>query len=205
MPTTRVRPTAADPASESPTMINSEVRELVARAQAGDAEAFGLIYDRYVDVVFRFVSRRVEVLQVAEDLTSETFLRALRNIGAFRWGGSDFGAWLMTIARHLIADHFKSGHHRFEVAMPLVRDKQVDLMSDPETATIDHFTSVDLWAKVQQLSPEQRECIVLRFLRGFSVAETAQVMGKREAAIKALQHRAVRTLARLLPAAAVMA
>lgn len=204
MPISRVRPEPADPAQEPSLTINCDVSDLVARAQAGDAEAFGLIYDRYVDEVFRFVYQRVDSRQVAEDLTSETFLRALRNIGAFKWRGSDIGAWLVTIARHLVADHFKSGYYRFEVTGPLPRDKEVDPKEDPEAAAIDYLTNEVLWAGVAQLCPDQRECIVLRFLRGLSVAETARAMGKHEGAVKALQYRAVRALARLLPAAAVM-
>jgi RNA polymerase sigma-70 factor (ECF subfamily) len=69
----------------------------------------------------------------------------------------------------------------------------------PETAVLDHLTNTTLLTAVKRLNPEQQECIVLRFLQGFSVAETAQTMGKNEGAIKALQYRAVRSLARLLP------
>ena len=69
----------------------------------------------------------------------------------------------------------------------------------PESAVVDHITNVALLTAVKQLNPEQQECIVLRFLQGFSVAETALAMGKNEGAIKALQYRAVRALARLLP------
>jgi RNA polymerase sigma factor (sigma-70 family) len=69
----------------------------------------------------------------------------------------------------------------------------------PESVVVDHITNVTLLTAVKQLNPEQQECIVLRFLQGFSVAETAQAMNKNEGAIKALQYRAVRALNRLLP------
>ena len=95
---------------------------LVERAQAGDAEAFGLIYDRYVDTVFRFIYFRVGNRPLAEDLTSDTFLRALKRIGSFTWQGRDLGAWLVTIARNLVADHFKSGRYRLEVTTGDVLD-----------------------------------------------------------------------------------
>jgi RNA polymerase sigma-70 factor, ECF subfamily len=190
------------PARPDPTDAAAEVWALVERAQAGDAEAFGLIYDRYVDTVFRFVYFRVGNRQLAEDLTSDTFLRALKRIGSFTWQGRDLGAWLVTIARNLVADHFKSGRYRLEVTTGDVLDADREDRGpegSPESAVVDHITNVALLTAVKQLNPEQQECIVLRFLQGFSVAETAQTMGKNEGAIKALQYRAVRALARLLP------
>ncbi|WP_089155351.1 ECF subfamily RNA polymerase sigma factor, BldN family [Micromonospora sp. NBS 11-29] len=188
------RPDPSDPATE--------VWGLVERAQAGEAEAFGLIYDRYVDTVFRFVYFRVGNRQLAEDLTSDTFLRALKRIGSFTWQGRDLGAWLVTIARNLVADHFKSGRYRLEVTTGDVLDADREDRGpegSPEAAVVEHITNVALLTAVKQLNPEQQECIVLRFLQGFSVAETARAMGKNEGAIKALQYRAVRALARLLP------
>jgi RNA polymerase sigma-70 factor (ECF subfamily) len=179
-----------------------EVWQLVERAQNGEVEAFGLIYDRYMDTVFRFIYFRVGNRQLAEDLTSDTFLRALKRIGSFTWQGRDLGAWLVTIARNLVADHFKSGRYRLEVTTGDVLDADREDRGpegSPESAVVDHITNVTLLTAVKQLNPEQQECIVLRFLQGFSVAETAQAMSKNEGAIKALQYRAVRALARLLP------
>jgi RNA polymerase sigma-70 factor, ECF subfamily len=193
-PAKPARPDRGDPASE--------VWALIERAQAGDGAAFGLLYDRYFDTVFRFVYFRVGNRQLAEDLTADTFLRALKRIGSFTWQGRDLGAWLVTIARNLVADHFKSGRYRLEVTTGDVLDADRPDRGpegSPETAVIDHITNVDLLKAVKQLNPEQQECIVLRFLHGFSVAETAQAMSKNEGAIKALQYRAVRALARLLP------
>jgi RNA polymerase sigma-70 factor (ECF subfamily) len=193
---------AVHPSRPDPGDAAAEVWALVERAQAGEAEAFGLIYDRYMDTVFRFIYFRVGNRQLAEDLTSDTFLRALKRIGSFTWQGRDLGAWLVTIARNLVADHFKSGRYRLEITTGDVLDADKEDRGPegtPETAVVDHITNVTLLTAVKQLNPEQQECIVLRFLQGFSVAETAKAMGKNEGAIKALQYRAVRALARLLP------
>ena len=190
------------PDRPDPSDAAAEVWALVEKAQGGDSEAFGLIYDRYVDTVFRFIYFRVGNRQLAEDLTSDTFLRALKRIGSFTWQGRDLGAWLVTIARNLVADHFKSGRYRLEVTAGDVLDADREDRGpegSPESAVVDHITNVALLSAVKRLNPEQQECIVLRFLQGFSVAETAQAMGKNEGAIKALQYRAVRALARLLP------
>jgi RNA polymerase sigma-70 factor (ECF subfamily) len=176
------------------------VVELVRQAQSGDADAFGSLYDRYVDLVYRYVYYRVGSLALAEDLVSETFLRALRRIDSFTWQGRDFAAWLVTIARNLITDHFKSSRYRLEVTTEDILDAAPpQTAASPESQVLDAMTNRTLLEAVRQLNPEQQECIVLRFLQGLSVGETALVMGKNEGAIKALQYRAVRALARLLP------
>ncbi|MBV9025159.1 MAG: sigma-70 family RNA polymerase sigma factor [Streptomycetaceae bacterium] len=172
--------------------------ELVERAQSGEAEAFGRLYDHYCDTVYRYIYYRVGSKATAEDLTSETFLRALRRIGTFTWQGRDFGAWLVTIARNLVADHFKSSRFRLEVTTGEMLDAN-EVERSPEDAVLESLSNEALLQAVRKLNPQQQECVTLRFLQGLSVAETAQIMGKNEGAIKTLQYRAVRTLARLLP------
>jgi RNA polymerase sigma-70 factor (ECF subfamily) len=173
---------------------------LVERAQAGDAEAFGELYDRYVDQVYRYIAYRVGSTQLAEDLTSETFLRALRRIGSFTWQGRDVGAWFVTISRNLIADHYKSGRYRLELTTDDVSESSsAPTISGPEAEVLEAMQNKVLLEAIKKLNAEQQECVVLRFLQSLSVAETAQIMGKNEGAIKALQYRAIRTLGRLLP------
>jgi RNA polymerase sigma-70 factor (TIGR02952 family) len=175
-----------------------DVWTLVRQAQEGDAEAFGRLYDRYVSIVHRYAYHRVGDRATAEDVTSETFVRALRRIDSLSFQGRDVGAWLVTIARNIILDHVKSSRYRLEVTTADMRD--ADQATDgPEDAVVQHLTNRELLACVQQLGSEQQECIVLRFIHGLSVSETAEIMGKKDGAIKALQHRAVRRLAGLLP------
>jgi RNA polymerase sigma-70 factor (ECF subfamily) len=197
-------PTAAgDDVPETHAPAEGEVAvtlALVHRAQAGDSEAFGELYDRYVDLVYRYVYYRVGSTQVAEDLTSETFLRALRRLSSFTWQGRDVGAWFVTIARNLIADHYKSSRYRLEMTTDDVSESGAKLTQDgPENAVLEAMQNKVLLEAVKQLNAEQQECIVLRFLQGLSVAETALAMGKNDGAIKALQYRAIRSLGRLLP------
>lgn len=189
-PTTTRRPSAD---SDSARML-----DLVERAQAGESEAFGRLYDQYADTVYRYIYYRVGGRATAEDLTSETFLRALRRIGTFTWQGRDFGAWLVTIARNLVADHFKSSRFRLEVTTGEMLDAN-EVERSPEDSVLESLSNAALLEAVRKLNPQQQECVTLRFLQGLSVAETARVMGKNEGAIKTLQYRAVRTLARLLP------
>ncbi|WP_304046783.1 sigma-70 family RNA polymerase sigma factor [Jatrophihabitans endophyticus] len=174
-----------------------EVWTLVRLAQEGDGDAFGLLYDRYVDSVFRFIYYRVNDRALAEDFTSETFVRALRRISTISYQGRDIGAWFVTIARNIVLDHMKSARHRLEVTT-------ADTIEGPETAestenaVLSTLDSQRLMAAVAELGDEQRECVMLRFMQGLSVSETAAVMGKNDGAIKALQHRAVRKLASIV-------
>lgn len=185
------RPAASDTDSR-------RMMDLVERAQGGEAEAFGRLYDQYSDTVYRYIYYRVGGRATAEDLTSETFLRALRRIGTFTWQGRDFGAWLVTIARNLVADHFKSSRFRLEVTTGEMLDAN-EVERSPEDSVLESLSNAALLEAVRKLNPQQQECVTLRFLQGLSVAETARIMGKNEGAIKTLQYRAVRTLARLLP------
>jgi len=174
------------------------VNALVTLAQQGDAEAFGLVYDRYVDQIYRYLYYRVGSHALAEDLTSETFLRALRRIDSFTYTGKDIGAWFTTIARNLVTDHVKSSRFKLEVSTADMLD--ADRGDDGiETQVIERLRDAALLDAVRRLKPEQQECIVLRFLQGLSVAETSGVMGRSEGAVKQLQLRAVRALAKLLP------
>jgi len=176
----------------------ARIAALVTLAQQGDAEAFGAVYDAYVDSIYRYLYYRVGSHTVAEDLTSETFLRALRRIDSFTWQGKDIGAWFVTIARNLVTDHVKSSRFKLEVttADMLDADRADDGIEDE---VLGRLQSAVLLDAVRQLKPEQQECIVLRFLQGLSLAETAAVMKRSEGAVKQLQLRAVRALARLLP------
>ena len=95
--------------------VHRSAARKIERLPDAPGEAFGKLYDMYVDVVYRFVYFRVNDRGLAEDFTSETFLRALRRIGTVNYQGRDIGAWFVTIARNIVLDHVKSARHRLEV------------------------------------------------------------------------------------------
>jgi RNA polymerase sigma-70 factor (ECF subfamily) len=171
---------------------------LVELARGGDADAFGLLYDHYQPTVYRFLYYRTRSQALAEDLTSETFFRALRSMAGFRWQGKDFGAWLMTIARNLATDHFKAGRTRLELT---TEDMGLhdDATEGPEDTVLTSLTNETLLKALTRLPDEQRDCLVMRFLQGMSIAETAAVLGRSDGAVKQLQLRGVRNLAKLMP------
>ncbi|MGN6302720.1 MAG: sigma-70 family RNA polymerase sigma factor [Angustibacter sp.] len=173
------------------------VHGLVTLAQQGDSEAFALLYERYVDVVYRYIYFRVGSHHVAEDLTSETFVRALRRLDSFSWTGRDIAAWFVTIARNIVFDHVKSSRYKLEVTTAELLDGDEHAPS-PEQDVLQRLRDEGLVEAMRRLKPEQQECLALRFLQGLSLAETAEAMGRTAGAVKQLQLRAVRALHREL-------
>lgn len=174
------------------------IRHFVEQAQAGDKTAFEEIYEMLSGDIFRFVYRRTNNRELAEDITSETFLQGFSKLQDANWEISNFTAWLFAIARNLVASYFSSGRYKREITTDNPPDASKTANS-PEQIVVSYFSSIDLLKVVKQLNPEQQECIVLRFILGYTVSETAVAMNRTADAIRALQYRAVRSLAKLLP------
>jgi RNA polymerase sigma-70 factor (ECF subfamily) len=171
---------------------------LVELARGGDRDAFGELYDHYHPSVYRFLYYRTRSVTLAEDLAADTFFRALRNMDGFRWQGRDFGAWLMTIARNLTTDHFKAGRTRLESTTEDMTMHD-DATETVESTVMGDLTNEMLLEALTRLPTEQQECLIMRFLQGLSIAETAAVLGRSDGAVKQLQLRGVRNLAKLVP------
>ncbi len=180
-------------------VIDPEVVDLVQRAQQGDNAAFAGLYDRYLDQVYGYIQRRVGHRQTAEDLTGDVFLRAYRRLGQFEWQGKDLGAWIMTIARNRVHDHFKSSRVRMERSSEIDAERHDGSRAErPEEITVARDMARSLGRALEQLKDDHREVIELRFVHGMNVAETADVLGRTVGATKALQYRALRSLAEIV-------
>ena len=167
-------------------------------ACAGDAEAFGSLYRQYRDEVHGYIRRRVTSGELADDLCSETFLRAFRRISSFAWQGRDFGAWLMTIAHNLVVDYYKSSYRKVEITTDALPENLHSAADGADTAVLAKLDVLALADAMTRLTPAQRACVSLRLLDGYSVEQTASTIGRSSRAIIALQHRALRSLAREL-------
>lgn len=198
-PEAAVQQVPAGPATRSPELRDNWA--YVDAAQQGDNDAFGRLYDEYSQTVYRYVLFRVSDHCLAEDITSETFLRGLRRIASISYQGRDVAAWFITIAKNLILDHIKSSRNRLEIPTCEVTDHLPSKgpHAGPEQHVLTGAINGELAECIRQLNPDQRECIRLRFLQDLSVTETAIAMERNEGAVKALQHRAIRRLAQLLP------
>ena len=176
--------------------LDAEVVQLVGRAQRGDGEAFAQLYDRYVEQVYAYIHHKVRDRHLAEDLTADVFLRALRSLSSFRWQGVDIGAWLVTIARNRVTDHFKSARVRLEQVAEEIGDRAGEDHPDhPESLAIAQELAHVIEQAMHLLKDDHREVLALRFVHDLSVAETAAAMNRSEGAVKALQYRALRALA----------
>jgi RNA polymerase sigma-70 factor (ECF subfamily) len=177
-----------------------DVRTLMERAQDGDPQAFRQLHNRYAAPVRRFVASRVPD-SLADDLTNETFLRAWRALAGFRWQDRDPLAWLLTIARNLIADHWALLRNRMEVPSDDITPVLHSSAPGADVVVLDRAAAAGLREAIAKLPPAQRRCVELRFLAEMSVRETAVAMGRQDTAVRALQHRALRSLAASIPSA----
>lgn len=170
---------------------------LAESAQNGDTRAFGELYERYRRKVDSFLRARLADPCTVEDLVHETFVRALRGLDNLRPESDDPGTWFITIARHLLLDHVKSAKYRREVVTETL-DPDHRSSELPEEQVLERLMAAELWSRAGALTPEQHRCLVLRFRYGLSVEQTAHQMKRRPAAVRALQHRASRGLAKLI-------
>ncbi len=176
-------------------MTDANREALIRRAQEGDAEAMAEIYQLYAPVVFRYFFFRVSDQATAEDLAGEVFLDLVKALPRYVARGIPFTAWLFRIAHARLVDHHRRTAYRQTEELS---EALVDHASDPEGEVVDRAGTRRLEDAIMALTDEQRTVIQLRFLDRFSLEETAEAMGKTTGAIKALQHRALRELARIL-------
>ncbi|RZT16700.1 RNA polymerase sigma-70 factor (ECF subfamily) [Kribbella sp. VKM Ac-2569] len=171
--------------------------QLIRLAQAGDGAAFGRLYDRYLPSIYRYTYSKTSSRSAAEDLTSETFLRAFRAIARRPRAHLNFAAWLVTIARNVVIDHHRSGWSRLAIVTDEV-DPQVDESIGPEQAALASVSEAALRGALSLLPDDQRECLLLRFFAGLSISETAAAMDRTDGAVKQLQFRATNRLRRII-------
>lgn len=168
---------------------------LVRRAQKGDREAIAALYDCCYDSVFTYIYYRVSDQQCAEDLTTEVFVRMISVLPDYVDQGRPVLAWLYTIARNLVIDHYRSQKIEF---MPL-NDRLVgDGGKDPAGLSEAHESQERLAHAMEKLTEEQRLVIQLKFIGDYEIGEVAAMLDRNERAIRSLQHRALASLSRIL-------
>jgi RNA polymerase sigma-70 factor (ECF subfamily) len=171
-------------------------RQLVLQAQDGNSEAFGQLYDAYMERIYRFVYFRVEDQQTAEDITSQVFLKAWSNLDRFQFSRTPYLAWLYTIAHNAVIDHYRT--RKVTTALDDVQLSQPDhseLVENEIDLTVE-MKSVK--TALRSLTDDQQKVLTLKFIEGMSNNEIARHLGKREGAIRALQMRGLQALAKQL-------
>jgi RNA polymerase sigma-70 factor (ECF subfamily) len=191
------------PNSRTEDAVNSAEREedaaLARRAGSGEAEAFGVLYDRYVDAVYRYVFYRVRNEAEAEDVTSDVFMRALRAIPTYE-PRQAFLAWLYRIARNAVIDRSRRKAARQQVSFEdALAHPNADQVVNPDAGLLAGSDASVVRVAMQQLTPLQQEILVLRYVEGYDTKTISKLVGKRDGTIRGIEFRALSALRALIP------
>jgi RNA polymerase sigma-70 factor, ECF subfamily len=170
-----------------------EEKRWLQAAQRGDTEAFAVLYRANVQPIYRYILLRVRDPHLAEDLTGDVFIRALKSIRTYEDQGKPFVAWLYRIAHARVVDHYRRQDRR--PTEQELDEEPIVVQTDMDAGMLRRQAASALRQAIQALTPEQQQVITLRFMEGQRLEAVAEVMGKNANAIKALQHRALKALA----------
>ena len=191
------------PNSHADQPVSSAEREedaaLARRAGRGEAEAFGVLYDRYVDQVYRYTFYRVRNEAEAEDVTSEVFMRALRAIPKYE-PRQAFLAWLYRIARNAVIDRSRRRANRQQVSFEdALAHPNADQVVNPDEGLLAGSDASAVRKAMQQLTPLQQEILVLRYVEGYDTKTISKLVGKRDGTVRGIEFRALNALRALIP------
>jgi RNA polymerase sigma-70 factor (ECF subfamily) len=171
----------------------SEEKEILARASQGDREAFGSLYEQYVERIFNYVYYRTGNVHDAEDLTARVFYRAMHHIQNYTDRGVPFSAWLYRIAHNLIANWHRDRSRHQEI--PLDDAPSLHYKGDPpETALLQGQDREALLKLIRHLPAERQHLLILKFVENMSNTEIGEIMNRSEGAVKSLYHRTLLAL-----------
>jgi len=177
-------------------MLDGE-EKLIKSAVGGDSSAFGVLYDHYQPMIYRFVLVKVGRREEAEDLTHQIFLAAWQNIRKYKNLGHPFSSWLYQIARNQVVDHYRS--NKKDISLD---DSDPELfipsaITDPVDISV-KLAMEKVFAAIRKLNSEYGDVIMLRFVEDVSLRDTAKALKKTEGAVKLMQHRAIKELRKIL-------
>lgn len=178
-------------------MPESSDTDLVRRAQGGDVDAAGELYDRHNQHIYRYVWSRVGDQQSAEDLTGEVFSRMVEKLPDYRTTGVPFRAWLYRIAHNLVVDHHRKENSHVMVPLQQAEDLHEE-GNNPASLVEQRLTLEQIQRALERLDSSQQEVVVLRFLVGLPLQEVALALDKTVASVKSLQYRGLIALRALL-------
>lgn len=162
-------------------------------ASKGDQDAFGILYERYVNRIYSYIYYRTGNQHDAEDLTARVFFRALRHVENYKDRGLPLSAWLYRIAHNLVANWHRDNSRRKEVPLDeIILVKQGGEL--PEIVLIENEEKENLLMVMRRLPADRQQLILLKFVEHLSNAEIGQIMGRSEGAVKSLYHRTLLSL-----------
>ena len=174
---------------------SAAIRKLIEQARGGDRQAVATIYENHVDRIFRYIVFRVGSESDAEDLTAEVFLNMVEGLPNYEYTGAPFEAWLYRIASRRVADFYRKRGRLPEADLSEHMEGSASL---PEERVLEKQEVSELHAALRQLSEQEQQILILRFVERKSHQAVADILNKRVSAVKTAQHRALRQLSRLL-------
>ena len=178
-------------------MTLKEEKELIKKAKR-DPEVFGKLYDEYYPQIFGYTLKRVANLEIAQDITSETFFKALKKLWQFRWRNISISSWLYRIANNEIANYFRKNKYKL---VSLEKIPEPIAVANPSTEILEaehklkkHQDFLMLQEKISKLPVKYQEVITLRFFEKKKIKEIVEILGKKEGTIKSLLHRGLEKL-----------
>ena len=168
-----------------------DAKELVEKAQAGNVDAFGILYEHYAPAIYRYLSAHLPDHMDAEDLTMEVFLKTWQSISSYRQRGTPFVAFLFRIAHNILIDHYRRSRNRVQQSMTEFEDVLKDTNPGPPEMYSTRLAHQELLNAMSHIQEDYQTVLILRFLSELSPEETAQVMQRSSGSIRVLQHRAL--------------
>ena len=173
-----------------------EELELVQRAQSGETEAFGKLYDTYFSKIYRFILLKVTKRVDAEDLTHQVFLSAWQNIRSYRFQGNPFSSWLYRIAHNAVIDFYRTQKPHIDIE--LVSEDSIAHIPDLEQELDRGAELIHVRHALTQLKPEEQTALIMKFVDELSNKEIAEALHKTEGAVRVMHHRALKQLRKII-------
>ena len=183
----------------------SDEKELIKRAQK-NSEVFAKLYDKYYSQIFGYILKRAVDFEIAQDITSETFFKALKNLWKFRWKNISISSWLYRIANNEIANYFRK-NKKYSISLDRLKEKGAEpiALHNPETEVLKaqeklkkHQDFLRIQEKITQLPIKYQEVIILKFFEKKKIKEISEILGKKEGTVKSLLSRGLGKLRNLI-------
>lgn len=182
-------------------MPHIDENQIIKKCQKGDLDNFALLYDEYIDKIFRFIYYKTQHKETAEDITSEVFIKAIKSISGFRGSLGTFQAWLFKIARNSVIDYYRSSRHLSGVEISDIWDLGEDDLSLKNLEIKQEAKKV--MQQMKSLTPIQREVLILRVWQEMPYEQIAEIVGKDKNNCKVIFSRGIKKLKEASPIALV--
>ena len=180
---------------EKDPQLDLEAESLVEHAASGDTEAFGRLYDIYVDRIYRHIYYRTSNVEDARDLTQEVFIKAWQALPRYRRAKTPFLGWLFTISHNRVIDYYRTKKDHAYLNNEIVTE---DCETSPEKLVEAQFTQQEVRRAILQLPEDQQQVILMNFIEGFEYNEIAAALNKTEGNIRVITHRALKRMREIL-------